>query len=70
MSTSSASISASWTWGCSPVDLADSLTGNASVKHVNLRPDKANELISRSPIPFSLKAGMLGKLSLKVGRQR
>ena len=40
--------------------------GNVDVKHVNLRPDKANEFIARSPLPFAIKAGMLGKLSLKV----
>lgn len=41
-------------------------TGNVDVKNVNLRPDKANEFITRTPLPFAIKAGMLGKLSLKV----
>ena len=43
--------------------------GNVDIKHVNIKPDKANEFINKMPIPFSLKAGMIGKLSIKVCMQ-
>jgi hypothetical protein len=36
------------------------------LKGVNLKPDKANKLIQVIGLPFSLKAGTIGMLKVKV----
>ena len=40
--------------------------GNINLSNVNLRPDKINQLMQSLAIPFSLRAGTIGKLDLKV----
>ena len=35
------------------------------MKSVNVKPNKANKLLSQMMLPFALKAGMIGRLNLK-----
>jgi hypothetical protein len=42
------------------------LLGEINLKGVNLKPDKANKLIQAAGVPFTLKAGMIGMLKVKV----
>lgn len=39
--------------------------GQIDLKDVNVRPNKINELLNAAAAPFSLKAGMIGKLCLQ-----
>ncbi len=41
------------------------LSGSVNLRDVNLKPSKANKLLSYLTLPFNLKAGMIGKLALK-----
>ena len=36
------------------------------MKDVNVKPDKVNDQLAALKLPVSLKAGMIGKLELKV----
>lgn len=40
--------------------------GEINLKGVNLKPDKANKLIQAAGVPFTLKAGTIGSLKIKV----
>ena len=40
--------------------------GEINLKGVNLKPDKANKLIQAAGAPFTLKAGTIGMLKVKV----
>ena len=42
------------------------LSGHIDLKDVNIRPDKANAIVQKLSLPVILKAGMIGKLTLKV----
>ena len=42
------------------------LIGNINLSNVNVKPNKANKFLSSMMLPFSLKAGTIGKLELKV----
>jgi hypothetical protein len=39
--------------------------GAINLRDVNLKPNKANKLLQGLALPFSLKAGMIGKLEFK-----
>ncbi len=43
-----------------------SFIGEINLKGVNLKPDKANKLIQAAGVPFTLKAGTIGMLKVKV----
>ena len=40
--------------------------GNINLKNVNVKPNKANKILQSLMLPFSLKAGTIGRLELKV----
>lgn len=40
--------------------------GQIDLKDVNFKPNKVNELLTSMSLPFMIKAGMIGKLSLSV----
>ena len=42
------------------------LSGYIDLKDVNIRPDKANAIVAKLNLPIALKAGMIGKMKLKV----
>lgn len=44
------------------------LLGNINLSNVNLKPNKANKILSSMMLPFALKAGTIGKLDLKVNQ--
>lgn len=42
------------------------LKGKVMLKRVNLKPEKINNLLEDSLLPFKIKAGMVGSLELKI----
>ena len=42
------------------------LSGQLNLKHVNLRPDKSNQLLEELKLPVALKAGMISRLHIQV----
>ena len=42
------------------------LKGKVKLKHVNIKPEKLNEMIDNALLPFNIKAGMIGSLELKI----
>ena len=40
------------------------LSGNINLVNVNVKPNKANSFLEKLGLPFNLKAGLIGKLSL------
>ena len=48
------------------IEYYQSLIGNINLTNVNLRPDKVNQILQSLTIPFSLRAGTITHLDLKV----
>ena len=42
------------------------LKGKVKIKKVNIKPEKINEMIDQSMLPFRIKAGIIGYLELKI----
>ena len=46
------------------------LSGNVTLRDINLRPDELNDFFHLNKLPITLKAGFASRLSLSVSLQR